>query len=302
MSTRRGSLVVVGTGYDGTSQVTFAAREEIEKADKVFYSAPGQTIKEWIEGINPAAESLDGFYEKGKVRWLTYGQMIERILREVQDGQRVCAAFYGHPGVFVYPSHEAIRVARAEGHAARMLPGISAEDCLFADLGVDPGEAGCQSYEATYFLLYRPPPDVCAPLLLWQIAGIGVQDFPTSYSKQGLAVLAGRLIDLYDSEHLVTLYEAPRASGRAPRIERLLLRKLASASPTTASTLYVPPLDRRSADPVIVEELGLDFDAARAAAAEAAQIYMPARPRGGDRRRRVLGWLPIRGRQASGGR
>jgi len=30
-----------------------------------------------------------------------------------------------------------------------MLPGISAEDCLFADIGVDPGIYGCQSFEAT---------------------------------------------------------------------------------------------------------------------------------------------------------
>jgi len=29
-----------------------------------------------------------------------------------------------------------------------MLPGISAEDCLVADLGIDPASSGCQSYEA----------------------------------------------------------------------------------------------------------------------------------------------------------
>jgi hypothetical protein len=34
-----------------------------------------------------------------------------------------------------------------------MLPAVSAEDCLFADLGVDPGAAGCQSHEAADFLI-----------------------------------------------------------------------------------------------------------------------------------------------------
>jgi hypothetical protein len=38
-----------------------------------------------------------------------------------------------------------------------MLPGISAEDCLFADLGIDPGIYGCQSYEATDFLANGRP-------------------------------------------------------------------------------------------------------------------------------------------------
>jgi hypothetical protein len=36
-----------------------------------------------------------------------------------------------------------------DGFDAVMLPGISAEDCLFADLGIDPGMIGCQSFEAT---------------------------------------------------------------------------------------------------------------------------------------------------------
>ena len=40
-----------------------------------------------------------------------------------------------HPGVYVAPSHETVLRARAEGYPARMLPGISSEDCLFADLG-----------------------------------------------------------------------------------------------------------------------------------------------------------------------
>lgn len=41
--------------------------------------------------------------------------MIERILQSVRSGGMTCAIFYGHPGVFVYPAHEAIRRARAEG-------------------------------------------------------------------------------------------------------------------------------------------------------------------------------------------
>ena len=54
-----------------------------------------------------------------------------------------------------------------------MLPGISAEDCLFADLGVDPAEAGCQSYEATRFLERRPAIEPRAALILWQIGVVG---------------------------------------------------------------------------------------------------------------------------------
>ena len=82
------------------------------------------------------------------------------------------AAFYGHPGVFVRPSHEAIARARAEGHQARMLPAVSAEDCLFADLGVDPATHGCASFDATTFLARPRPVDSSAGLVLWQVAAV----------------------------------------------------------------------------------------------------------------------------------
>ena len=81
------------------------------------------------------------FTVEGRSRLDTYQDMVDRILACVREGSDVCVAFYGHPGVFVYPSHEAIKRARIEGYKATMLPGISAEDCLFADLGIDPGKA-----------------------------------------------------------------------------------------------------------------------------------------------------------------
>jgi hypothetical protein len=52
-------------------------------------------------------------------------------------------------------AHESIRMARMEGFLACMLPGISAEDLLFAEFGIAPSENGCQSFEVTDFLGYK---------------------------------------------------------------------------------------------------------------------------------------------------
>ena len=96
-------------------------------------------------------------YRAGVPRRRIYEEMAEEILDAVREGKRVCAVFYGHPGVYVQPSHEAVRRAREEGFEARMLPAVSAEDCLVADLGVDPGEQGWQSWEATELPPLRLP-------------------------------------------------------------------------------------------------------------------------------------------------
>ena len=127
----------------------------------------------WKKKLNINSESLHDCYIHGEPRNYAYDRMVERILSYVSRGLNVCVVFYGHPGVFVHPGHESIRRVRMEGFPACMLPGISAEDCLFAELGIDPSKNGCQSFEATDFLVYKRKFDNRSSLILWQIGAIG---------------------------------------------------------------------------------------------------------------------------------
>lgn len=79
--------------------------------------------------------------------------MAEAMLHPVRHGQNVVTIYYGHPGIFVYASHRAIQIAHKQGLKAKMLPGVSALDCLFADLGIDPSYPGLQVLESTGFLV-----------------------------------------------------------------------------------------------------------------------------------------------------
>src|SRR5205809_3199958 len=205
-----GSLTIVGTGIQFAGQMTIEARAHIKQAEKVLFLVSDPITADWIKDINPSAESLYPCYQLGESRMIAYEGMIERILCEVRKGLRVCAAFYGHPGVFVYPSHEAIKQARLEGYGAKMLPGISAEDCLFADLGIDPARSGCQSFEATDFLVHRRKFDSTSSLILWQIGVVGDLGYKRSgYSRRGLHVLVRYLEKYYGADHETAIYEAP---------------------------------------------------------------------------------------------
>jgi uncharacterized protein YabN with tetrapyrrole methylase and pyrophosphatase domain len=169
-SDRRGSLIVVGTGIKLIGHTTLETVACIERAEKLLYLVTDPTTAAWLRQLNPTAESLDDTYAEGKSRYRTYEEMTDRIVSAVQSGLHVCAAFYGHPGVFVSASHESIRRLRRGGFSARMLPGVSAEDCLVADLGMDPAKDGCQSFEATDFLVSRRRFDPTSALILWQRA------------------------------------------------------------------------------------------------------------------------------------
>ena len=211
----------------------------------------------WLESLNRNARSLTSLYRGGVPRRKIYEEMVEEILRPVREGKRVCAAFYGHPGVYVEPSHEAVRRAREEGFEARMLPAVSAEDCLVADLGVDPGERGWQSWEATGFLLHGFRPDPTAGLVLWQVDGIGKLDWNLDPDPRGLQALAEVLVELYPPEHEVVFYRASIYPIVPGTVVRMPLRELATLDSPPAPTLYVPPLPSRPVDAAMAARIGV---------------------------------------------
>lgn len=252
-----GSLTVVGTGFGGGGQITTDASDAVASAEKVLYLVPDAATDEWVRAANPTSESLGGFYIGRATRLQTYLDITEHILSFVRRGLRVCAAFYGHPGVFVFPSHEAIIRAREEGFTARMLPGVSAEDCLFCDLGVDPGRSGCRAFDATDFLVRRRQPDVTVPLILWQAGAVGRVDYPSDNNRANIRILCDVLRDQYGSRHEVVIYEAPSAPCCDPLIDVSHVEDLAQAPIRLTSTLYIPPRDEAVIDEAMAERLGV---------------------------------------------
>lgn len=236
------SLIVVGTGIRIIGQMTIESIAWIKASDKVFYVAHDPVAGQVIQGLNPNAESLAGFYAEGKLRRESLTEMVERIMECVRSGVRVCAVFYGHPGVFCWVGHEALRQARGAGYKARMLPGVSSLDCLFADLNLDPGTHGCQSYEATDFLKYRPKIDPASLLILWQIGATGNPLFTAKeYDTPALPLLIKRLCRIYGRDHEVIVYAAPIHWAGEPLIDRVPLGQLGKVPLSSSSTLCVPP-------------------------------------------------------------
>lgn len=237
-----GRLVCVGLGMTLGAHLAPRARSHIDQADVVFVVASDALVELWVQGLRPDARSLQPLYADGKSRRDTYREMVDAMLDEVRAGHRVCGAFYGHPGVFAQVPHAAIAAARDEGFDAVMEPGISAEDCLYADLGLDPGHTGCQHFEATQFLLYRRRIDPSACLVLWQVAHVGDSGC-TRYATgpEHRRVLVDRLAEDYPLDHPVIVYEAPTVAAASARIERMPLAAFVDADLHMHSTLVVPP-------------------------------------------------------------
>ena len=253
---KKGSLVNVGIGMTLGSHISPLSRSYIEKSDVVFVAASNKLVEEWVCSMNDDVRSLQVYYNEGTSRMITYKNMVNAIMSEVREGKKVCGAFYGHPGVFAWAPHETIRIAHAEGYHAHMQPGISAEDCLYADLGIDPGTKGCIHYEASQFMFKKKMVDPTAYLVLWQVGVAGDK----SLSKFSIAsdykqVLVNMLIKIYPAEHEITLYECAVLPIENARIDKIKLKDLAYADVCLKTTVLIPPCKESEDNTKILEEI-----------------------------------------------
>lgn len=106
---------MVGSGINCVSQFTLEAVSHIKSAEKVLYCVTNAATAVYILELCPEALDLRVFYDDDKPRYATYVQMSEACLYFARQGLNVVAVFYGHPGVFVLPSHRAIQIAQKEG-------------------------------------------------------------------------------------------------------------------------------------------------------------------------------------------
>ena len=237
-----GSLVCVGLGMMLGAHIGPRSRSHIEQSDVVFGAVSDPVVELWLQQMHRDVRSLQPHYAEGKPRHQTYREMVEAMLDEVRAGHTVCGAFYGHPGVFAKVPHDAIAQARREGFHAHMEPGVSAEDCLYADLGIDPGRVGCAHFEASQFMFYRRRIDPSAYLVLWQVGIAGDRTYRRfATGPEYRRLLVDRLREDYPPDHPVTVYEAATLPITQPRMDTVPLCDLPDTPLHLHSTLVVPP-------------------------------------------------------------
>lgn len=258
---KKGQLTIIGSGIESMG---FSLGDEklIKEADKVFYCVADPVTVAWLNKVRPDALDLYVLYDDHKVRYVTYMQMTEAQLYYVRKGMTVVVIFYGHPGIFVLSTHRAIAIAKREGHEAIMKAGVSALDCLCADLGVDPAHPGMQTHEATDMILRQRKPDTSLHVVLWQVGLIGEMGFRRQgYINSNFSVFIDYLQGFYGKDYVITHYIASRYPTLKPVIEKYKLSNLhrpeIQTKITGLSTFYLAPKDAVNADEEIARKLGL---------------------------------------------
>ena len=258
-SQHAGSIACVGLGMTLGSHLTPLARSHIEQSDVVFAALSDGIVEMWLESMHPDVRSLQPYYGKGdKSRMTTYREWVQVMMAEVRAGKKVCAVFYGHPGIFAWSPHEVIKVARAEGYKAHMEPGISAEDCLYADLGIDPGRYGCQHFEAGQLLFYETRINPGSYLVLWQVGLVGDRSLKRfSTGPEYRQLLVDVLEQDYPLDHELIIYRGATLPIQQPVIRRLPLRELPATDVSAEETVILPPASALQPNQTMRERLSV---------------------------------------------
>lgn len=249
-----GSLMVVGTGIGFRRQLIPAAEAAIRNADKLLYQIGDSLTARWLRGLNSSAESLSRPGTDDPIlRSSVYEAMADSVFAAVSGGHNVCFVTYGHPGVYQHAAHRSIELVRAAGMPAAMLPGISALDCLVADLGIEIG-SGCQLLDASSLVLQNKSLDPTSSLILFQIGMFG-NPYYRGDRPAPLHLLGDRLRDAWGADQLATFYEAAMLPIWDPMVRSVRLSDL-EAAPTTARTLvYLAPAKNAEPDVVATAEI-----------------------------------------------
>jgi len=244
-STVRGRLAIVGSGITAIAHLTMEAIGHIKHADIVFYNANSGGTAAYLRDLNINTVDLYEYYGEGKVRDITYVQMAELMLRHVRLGQSVVGVFHGHPGYFVKAVRRALAIAQAEGHETILTPGISATDCLFADLRIDPAVIGIQILKASHALRENTFLATNNHVVLVQVGSVGDDTFSFSgFKHPQFDLLVEKLISVYGEDHDSVYYVASIFPGLDPVITVRTLgeyRNQRIRDTVKTATFYLPP-------------------------------------------------------------
>lgn len=248
-------LVIAGLGLR-VGQLTSETIDALRSSRAVFYVGKAPGLSDVLKQYCSETIDLATAYREDVDRFETYKHMAAIVVDAAIAGPPVVLAMYGHPLILSQPSVLALRTAARLGLRTKVLPAVSALDCLFADLGVDPIEAGLQMHEATELLLRQRPliPEMAA--VIWQVGTLETRLYTGTKRSRPERLLRFRdyLLRYYPADHIVFSVASSTDAVNPPQVHRMRIRDLPANSRLLhmGTTLYIPPA---SHPPIVDTEL-----------------------------------------------
>lgn len=239
-------LIIAGSGIQFLTHLTYQTKIAIEKCSYLMFLVHDPATKNWLNYVKPGCKSLDAIYYAYESREESYNAVASAVINTAKKINNSLFLIYGHPTIFSSVTSKIIE--KAKDVEIEIYPGISALDCLLADLKIDPGYRGIQSFDATEFILYNHIINPYSHMIIWQPAVIGhleiIKNDIINLERRKIAtsLLKARLENCYESNHPIYIYEASNYPGVNFYSKKVCLSTLLNESLPRLSSLYIPPL------------------------------------------------------------
>jgi tetrapyrrole methylase family protein/MazG family protein len=220
-------ILIVGLGQGVRGNLTIEARQILEKSNQVFIRSKEDPAINLIPDY-VTVKSFDEEYKSAKGRQV-YKRIAEDIINFYKTTGEAVYCVPGHPFVGETSVNLICNLAKENGIAVRIIPGISFIDAVAQSLNVDPLD-GMEILTSEELILrsslgVNPRNNIIISMLIW----------PISINEIGSA-----LDKLYPPEHIVYLVERAGTSEEVITELRMGEVKHFYRLPHPLSCLYIP--------------------------------------------------------------
>lgn len=244
-------IYVVGTGMVGYNQLTRETMSALEESERVYFAGTQDAVMAHFEAeYDTEVVDLRDEYTEGGSRLDTYERMAELVMEGAEElDAPVTFALYGHPMVFVSPSKFVLDEAPDRGLAVEVQPGISAMDCIYADVNFDPARNGVQMFEASDLLLREWELNPEVPTMIWQVGAVETAMYVKDWSEpERFTRFREYLQQFYPDDHEVRLLQTatyPLAESQQVTVPLDEFETKHELIDRGMYILYVPPVEKR---------------------------------------------------------
>lgn len=242
-------VYIVGLGIVGYRQVTRETEQVLSLCSAIFFLHNESEVTGYLQNLCPKVVDLYTEYRIKKPRDSTYKAIAAKVIKEAKRNPPVALAVYGHPLVYVKPSRILIDRCPDLGLRVKVLPGVSAMDCLYVDLKLDPSAKGIQMYEATDALLKQHPLQPDVPCILWQIGALETRlHLPYNSKPHRFKRIKEYLMKFYPPKHKLTIATTSTNLRSKSSLITFPLDEFEDMHKKIKrlATLYIPPVSQQS--------------------------------------------------------
>lgn len=235
-------LFSVGSGIKTLSHFTKEFETCAKQCDIVFYLNNDPVTKEWYQKYAKKSYDLDAIYQSEGNRNNIYHAIADHIVSQFKHYDNICFALYGHPFFCAQPALHAINKLTKDNPDIEIqsFPAVSALDCLFNDLRVNPAERGLQMYEASHMIYEEIPLIPTVDLVILQAGFIDINTRYTGKEVSNIEKLRAYLLKFYDESQKIIIYEAAQFPSQEPMIVNSTIGAFTIDDINTLSTIYTP--------------------------------------------------------------